>query len=503
MLCMATIYPVATYVAHSLSHVSAQKECPHDDGFVRLPDTYTSWCDRRGRAANQRTRPLADLLSFAHVSTITFTARLTPPHQSRGASVAPGRIALVDTNRPDTAATHETEIETTPRNPKTSYESNADVQRWLREQESARAGTKPPFNPTFLAHQRDRPWVLSSLATFYEDDLITDVLAVVKSGKEATVYCCAAHPSTGLEYVAAKVYRPRMFRSLRNDAVYRASRPQVDARGREGHGAHRWNATAKETERGRASMVSAWIRYEYETQRLLYDAGADAPRPLAQSGNAMLMEYVGGGPGAPAPLLREVALTREEAQPLFERVLRNIELWLACDRVHGDLSAYNMLYWEGADHHHRLRPGGGPPLQSRRGRTAGARYRPRLPVFRPFWRRGRCVRAGERSVAALPACRTVVIFQVATVGTRRPSPPAPPLKGRGARAARTRVAIRHNGGSGPPPVGEGGRRPGEVLRHPRTSPPAPLLRGEGRSDAEPEPELAFRRPRWSPDPSPA
>jgi RIO kinase 1 len=190
--------------------------------------------------------------------------------------------------------------------------------------------------------------VLSSLAAFYEDDLITDVLAVVKSGKEATVYCCAAHPSTGLDYVAAKVYRPRMFRSLRNDAVYRASRPQVDAKGREGRGAKRWNATAKETERGRAAKINAWIRYEYETQRLLYDAGADAPRPRAQSGNAVLMEYIGGEPGTPAPLLREVTLGREEAAPLFERVMRNIELWLACDRVHGDLSAYNMLYWDGA-----------------------------------------------------------------------------------------------------------------------------------------------------------
>jgi len=235
-----------------------------------------------------------------------------------------------------------------PRNQKASYEANADVQRWLREQEAERAGTKPPFNPSFLAHQRDRPWILSSLETFYEDDLITDVLAMVKSGKEATVYCCAAHPSTGLEYVAAKVYRPRMFRSLRNDAVYRASRPQVDAKGREGRGARRWNATAKETERGRAAKINAWIRYEYETQRLLYDAGADTPRPLAQSGNAVLMEYIGGGPGMPAPLLREVTLGREEAAPLFERVLRNIELWLACDRVHGDLSAYNMLYWDGA-----------------------------------------------------------------------------------------------------------------------------------------------------------
>ena len=242
----------------------------------------------------------------------------------------------------------ETEADTVPRNQKTSYEANSDVQRWLREQEAERAGTKPPFNPTFLAHQRDRPWVLSSLATFYEDDLISDVLAVVKSGKEATVYCCAAHPSTGLEYVAAKVYRPRMFRSLRNDAVYRASRPQFDARGREGRGARRWNATAKESERGRAAMISAWIRYEYETQLLLYSAGADTPRPLAQSGNALLMEYIGGEPGAPAPLLREVSLAREEAQSLFERVLRNIELWLAYDRVHGDLSPYNMLYWDGA-----------------------------------------------------------------------------------------------------------------------------------------------------------
>lgn len=254
----------------------------------------------------------------------------------------------MDTKNANTPETPETETETTLRNQKTSYESNADVQRWLREQESARAGTKPPFNPSFLALQRDRPWVLSSLSTFYEDDLISDVLAVVKSGKEATVYCCAAHPSTGLEYVAAKVYRPRMFRSLSNDAVYRASRPQVDANGREGRGARRWNANAKESERGRAAKISAWIRYEYETQRLLYDAGSDTPRPLAQSGNALLMEYVGGGPGTPAPLLREVSLERAEAAPLFERVLRNIELWLACDRVHGDLSAYNMLYWDGA-----------------------------------------------------------------------------------------------------------------------------------------------------------
>src|SRR5258708_12774803 len=137
-----------------------------------------------------------------------------------------------------------------------------------------------------------------------------------------------------------------MFRSLRNDAVYRQSRAQRDERGREVRGRRR--LPDPKSPHGRAAQISAWIGYEYETQRRLYDAGADVPRPISQIGNAVLMEYVGGEDGTAAPLLREVELTREEAAPLFERLLRNIELWLACDRIHGDLSAYNVLYWQGA-----------------------------------------------------------------------------------------------------------------------------------------------------------
>jgi len=49
-------------------------------------------------------------------------------------------------------------------------------------------------------------------------------LRQVKGGKEATVYCCAAHPATGQDLLAAKVYRPRIFRQLRNDARYRQGR---------------------------------------------------------------------------------------------------------------------------------------------------------------------------------------------------------------------------------------------------------------------------------------
>src|SRR5205085_1480963 len=71
------------------------------------------------------------------------------------------------------------------------------------------------------------------------------------------------------------------------------------------------------------------------------------PRPFAQVGNAVLMEYI-GAIDEPAPRLIEVELPQEEAQPLFDCIMRNIELALIHGRIHGDLSAYNVLYWQGA-----------------------------------------------------------------------------------------------------------------------------------------------------------
>ena len=228
---------------------------------------------------------------------------------------------------------------------KVSYESNADVQRWLHEQTTEES--KAPFNPTALALLRDAPWLLSSLTQFYEDDLITDVLYAVKSGKEATVYCCEADPATGAKYLAAKVYRPRMFRSLKNDAVYRHNRVQHDEDGKIVRNSRHYRKHSKESAKGRAARISSWIEYEYATQCLLYEKGVHVPRPIFQIGNAVLMEYI-GDVEHPAPLLREVKLTRKEAQPLFESILDNIALCLAHNRIHADLSEYNILYWQGA-----------------------------------------------------------------------------------------------------------------------------------------------------------
>ncbi len=226
---------------------------------------------------------------------------------------------------------------------KQSYEANRDVQRWLREQHEEHG--PEAFNPTFLASRRDSDWILSSLSVFHQQGLITDVISQASSGKEATVYCCIAHPSTGAEYLAAKVYRPRMFRSLKNDAVYRDSRARHDEHGRPQRGERGRRSSESRNSRGRALQVADWIETEYQVQQELSLVGAAVPHTYAQAGNAILMEWIGAE--VPAPRLSDVTLDRSEAQPLFELLIDNIGLFLANNRIHGDLSAYNILYWEG------------------------------------------------------------------------------------------------------------------------------------------------------------
>lgn len=202
------------------------------------------------------------------------------------------------------------------------------------------------FNPSFTGSRHEREWILTYLSGFYEDQVITDVLRQVKGGKEATVYCCAAAPPTGVELIAAKVYRPRMFRNLRNDSLYRQGRDVMDGEGHGAWGRRQLVAIKKRTDFGQGLMHMSWLGNELATMKLLYDAGVEVPKPFASSENAILMEYI-GEEGTPARTLNNITLEAREARPLFDRIIRNIELMLANGRVHGDLSAHNILYWQG------------------------------------------------------------------------------------------------------------------------------------------------------------
>jgi len=209
-------------------------------------------------------------------------------------------------------------------------------------------GLEGGFNPTYRPGRFEAGWLLESLRSFYEQHLITDVLANVKGGKEASVYCCAAAPTTGAALLAAKVYRPRMFRNLRNDKMYREGRAVLTADGRPVKATdHRiMRAIGKKTATGVQVSHTSWLMYEYTTLERLHQLGAAVPKPYAVNDNALLMSYCGDERMA-APTLNGIRLDRAEAEELFREVLRNIELMLQHGLIHGDLSAYNLLYWEG------------------------------------------------------------------------------------------------------------------------------------------------------------
>ncbi len=201
---------------------------------------------------------------------------------------------------------------------------------------------------SYSASRHEAAWLLNSLGEFFEQHWLDDVLRLVKGGKEANVYQCLANPSVkGLEqpYLAAKVYRPRRFRNLKNDLLYREGRTDLDSDGNLIIDDGMQHAIAKKTEYGRELLHTSWIEHEVMTMELLSEAGGDVPQIFASENNAILMSFIGDDQTA-APILSSVRLKPKQAARLFERVVHNMELMLAVNRVHGDFSAYNILFWD-------------------------------------------------------------------------------------------------------------------------------------------------------------
>ena len=216
------------------------------------------------------------------------------------------------------------------------------VQQFVQRQDDDRQAYSFTYNPARF----EEGWLLDSLGYFFEQRWISDVLRKIKAGKEASVYLCRSGDQVTSGLVAAKVFRPRMLRNLKNDQLYRLDREVLDENGKRVHDLGMLKAQHKRSVYGEQIRHQSWIAYEYQTLKTLHEAGADVPQPYEMSDNAILMGYIGSEESA-APTLNTVTLDAGEVRPLYASILRNIELMLAQGIVHGDLSAYNVLYWEG------------------------------------------------------------------------------------------------------------------------------------------------------------
>jgi RIO kinase 1 len=220
--------------------------------------------------------------------------------------------------------------------------NSPDVARFVQAQDDS----VKAFHFTYQASLHEQGWLLASLGGFYEQHILTDILRMVKGGKEASVYLCTSGPSVRAASLAAKVFRPRNLRNLKNDQLYREGRDVLDEDGHTIRDLGMLKAQHKRSMYGEQVRHQSWIAYEFQTLKTLYGAGADVPQPFEMGNNAILMEYIGEERSA-APSLNTVRLDSDEVRPLFERLFYKIEIMLAHDLVHGDLSAYNILYWDG------------------------------------------------------------------------------------------------------------------------------------------------------------
>lgn len=215
-----------------------------------------------------------------------------------------------------------------------------DLEYWV-ELEEQEPKPKPPKRRAVTASLADdeEAGPTGPLESFFTDLLIVGEPSVVKSGKEASVYCCQAHPRLGVPLLAAKVYKPRQQRNFKKDGIYQQGRTTLDTRAD--------RAIANRTKKGMGMQFGMWIGCEMETLSRLHAAGADVPKPYGSASSALLLDYY-GEVGMAAPQLYTVELSAEEAPRLFDQLLRNLAIFLECDRVHGDLSPYNILYWQGS-----------------------------------------------------------------------------------------------------------------------------------------------------------
>jgi RIO kinase 1 len=169
------------------------------------------------------------------------------------------------------------------------------------------------------------------LEPLIHDGLIDEVIAQLKSGKEATVYLVRS--SGALR--CAKVYKDANHRSFKQAATYREGRKVKNSR--------LARAMEKGSRFGRQEMEDAWQNAEVSALYRLADAGVRVPKPHGCFDGVLLMDMVADANGQPAPRLSEVSFNADEARLAHQQLIREVVRMLCAGLVHGDLSEYNIL----------------------------------------------------------------------------------------------------------------------------------------------------------------
>lgn len=170
----------------------------------------------------------------------------------------------------------------------------------------------------------------TALYKLVQDGFIKALGGPLSTGKEANVYAILSGPRTERilddDEAALKLYRINAsnFRDMRD---YLEGDPRFQDIGRD-----------------KKRVVLAWTRKEYANLSRAHEAGVRVPRPVAVERNALVMELIGEEVDR-AKRLDQVHI--ENPETAYEVVAEYMRRLYAAGLIHGDLSEYNMLIYDG------------------------------------------------------------------------------------------------------------------------------------------------------------
>jgi RIO kinase 1 len=161
-------------------------------------------------------------------------------------------------------------------------------------------------------------------------------MGVLKTGKESEVHLVGRVGASRTSLLAEKRFKAREQRGFRNDYLYA---------GTWGEGGRRESrAIRKRTRFGQEALEARWIGHEWTTLLKLHAAGVTVPPPVEQTADGYRMAFLGEEDRA-APRLADLDFDPETARRVWRELQSEMRLMLEVDVVHGDLSAFNVLWW--------------------------------------------------------------------------------------------------------------------------------------------------------------
>ncbi|XP_063931493.1 serine/threonine-protein kinase rio1-like [Zophobas morio] len=155
--------------------------------------------------------------------------------------------------------------------------------------------------------------------------LFSEINGCLSTGKEANVY----YAKNDKQEFAVKIYKTSIL-------IFKDRNRYIDGefRFRNGH-----------TSGNPRKLVKLWAEKELRNYLRLQKSGIPSPTPVELRQHVLVMSLVGSD-GRAAPRLKDANITDDRACELYYQCVKDMRrLYTECRLVHGDLSEYNLLYW--------------------------------------------------------------------------------------------------------------------------------------------------------------